>query len=91
MDCGEDSRYRSCVGSVCRRSSTAQGGGALGESHGTSSCPRPFPRLGCFSYPTIAFPDSLLLAGKEGHPGEAKVMSIHEDILDKQVGAATVL
>lgn len=34
-------------------------------------------------------PDSL--AGKEGHPGEAKIMSIHEDILDKQVGAATVI
>lgn len=48
------------------------------------------PGLG-FSYPTIPFPDSLLLAGKEGHPGEAKIMSIHEDILDEQVGAATVL
>lgn len=38
-------------------------------------------------------PSSLspLLAGKEGHPREAKIMGIHEDILDKQVGAATVL
>lgn len=36
-------------------------------------------------------PDPLLLAGKEGHPREAKIVSIHEDILDKQVGAAAML
>lgn len=34
-------------------------------------------------------PDSL--AGKEGHPREAKIVSIHEDVLDKQVGAAAVI
>ena len=50
----------------------------------------PLPNLG-FSHPPIPFPDSLLLAGEEGHPWEAEIMSIHEDILDKQVRAATVL
>lgn len=34
-------------------------------------------------------PDSL--AGKEGHPREAKIMGIHKNVLDKQVGAATVI
>lgn len=33
-------------------------------------------------------PDSL--AGKEGHLRETKIMGIHKNVLDKQVGAATV-
>lgn len=83
---------RTAAAQVCvwgGRGGDLQGAGRRGP--GSSSCPRPFPMLGCFSSPTIPFPDSLLLAGKEGHPGEAKVMSIHEDVLDKQVGAAAVL
>lgn len=48
----------------------------------------PLPRISMEFTPSSL---SLLLAGKKGHPREAKIMSIHEDILDKQVGAATVL
>lgn len=51
----------------------------------------PFPNPGLLFLPNHPLSDPLLLAGKEGHPREAKIMSIHEDVLDKQVGAATVL